>query len=153
MSKVEQHAWASLIALVAVFYYFQMRMLDGWTIVETTPKGLFSLYVMVIVMSIVAEGVIAAVIANKKIGDIEKDERDLFIEARAARVEHVFLLVAINVLIFHMLADAAYANHIFPSIELTDISTLFFALFSTLFIGEVARRVATIFYYRTGFVV
>ncbi len=150
MAAAEKHAWGSLIALGAIYYYFQMRMLAGWGLADITAEDVFWVYITVIVLSIIAEGVIAAFIASKETGDIEKDERDLAIEARATGAEHLFLIAAINIFLFHIIADAAFANHIFPRADLTDLRAIVFILFSLLFIGEAIKRVFTIYYYRTG---
>lgn len=148
MAAAEKHAWGSLIALGAVYWYFQMRMLNGWIIVDTPPMKLLWLYITVVVLSIIAESIVAAIIANKKTGDIEKDERDHFIESRANRAEHIFLIAAINIFLFHIIADQAYANHIFPRTDLTNINAVVFILFTLLFVGEGIKRAFTIYYYR-----
>ena len=153
MSQFEKYSWASLITLGAIYAWFAHRMLDGWSVVDQPAKELFFVYIAVVVLSIIAESVIAGVLAaqNARRGgkrDIDKDERDLAVEAKASRNEHCFLLVAINVVVFHILADAAFANHVFPRIDLTDIATLFFVLFTILFAGEAIKRISTIVYYR-----
>ena len=147
MAPAEKHAWGSLIAMGLIYYYFQMRMLDGWGIVSTTPKDLLGLYIVVVVLSIISESVIAAILANKKLGDIEKDERDIQIEARANGNEHLFLIAAINIFLFHVIADAAFENHILPRYDLTDLSSLVFVLFSVLFAGEAVKRISIIYLY------
>lgn len=150
MAAAEKQAWASLIALGAIYYYFQMRMLAGWGLADLSAEDIFWVYISVVALSIIAEGVIAAFIANKKAGDIEKDERDDAIEARATGAEHLFLVASINIFLFHIIADAAFANHIFPRADLTDLRAVVFILFSLLFIGEAIKRVFTIYYYRRG---
>jgi len=150
MTMAEKHAWGSLIALGSVYYFFQMRLLDGWGVADVSSEHLFWTYILVIVFSIVAEGTIAAFFADKKTGNIEKDERDYMIEARANSAEHLFLIVSINIMLFHIIADAAFDNHLFPSINLSDLPSLVFVLFSLLFVGEGIKRIFTIYYYRAG---
>ena len=155
MTAAEKHAWGSLAALSAIYYFFQMRMLKGsifgeWGLADLSAKDIFWVYIVVIILSIVAESVIVAFIADKKTGDIEKDERDHFIDAKAAGGEHLFLIVAINIFLFHIIADAAFDNHIFPTADLTDLRAIVFILFTLLFVGEAIKRVLTIYYYRAG---
>ncbi len=146
MSRAEQYSWASLAALAAVFWWFQMRMLDGWTVVEQSAAALFAVYVVVIIASIALEVAIAVILSPGK--EIEKDERDHAIEARANQNERLFLIISVNVLVFHLLADAAFAGHVLPSIDMTNHATLFFLLFSLLFIAEAIKRLSTIALYR-----
>ena len=55
---------------------------------------------------------------------------------------------AINVLVIHALADAAYQDDALPRVDLASVPTLLFALLSTLFLGHVAHQLATIWMYR-----
>lgn len=56
--------------------------------------------------------------------------------------------VAVNALVIHALADAAFPGHALPRIELGSVPTLVFALLSSLFAGHLARQVAMIWMYR-----
>ncbi len=146
MSRAEQYSWASLVGLCAIFWWFQARMLDGFSIADQSAGDLFEVYVVVIAVSTFVEIVIAAVLAPGK--SIEKDERDHAINALANQNERYFLIIAVNVLVFHLLADAAFGNHILPRIDLTQHATLFFLLFSLMFGGEAVKRISTIWLYR-----
>ena len=150
MASAEKYAWASLIALAAIYFFFQMRLLAGWGVADVSAEELFWVYITVIVLSIISEGIIVAVFEGKSQGAIEKDERDLLIEAKANGAEHLFLVAAINIFLFHVIADAAFENHIFPRVDVADLTTLVFILFSVLFAGEAIKRLFTIYYYRTG---
>src|SRR3990167_4205524 len=97
VSRAEQYSWASLAALLVVFWWFQMRMLDGLTIVDQTAGALFEINLMVIAASVFLEIVIAAVISPG--ASIEKDERDLAIEARANLNERLFMIGAVNAVV------------------------------------------------------
>lgn len=149
MAKAEKYAWASLIAMAAVFSFFQMRMLDGWSIPEQAAGKLFWAYGATIGLATIAEIIIALVLAaGDRAGVPEKDERDIAIELRASQVERWVLLVAVNVIVFQILADNAFENHIFPRYDLTRPEVLFFVLFTALFAGEIAKRIATLWLYR-----
>jgi len=119
MSEHEKCAWASLAASVLVWAFFAMRM---------TEDGL---------------------LAVRQPGIGLKDERDLAIEARADRIEGYVLAIAINALLIQALADAAFAGHSMPRIDLGSLPTLVFALLTTLFVGHGVKQAVMIWSYRT----
>ncbi len=151
MARAEQYAWLSLGGLVAVYWFFQMRMLDGLTVASQSAEALFGVFIAVIVLTIIIESVIAGGLAAR--GRLEKDERDRHIEAQANLNERLFLVVALNVFVGHLLADNAFANHVLPSVDLTRPEVLFFVLFSILFAGEFVKRATTLWLYRAGGVI
>lgn len=146
MSRAEQYSWASLVALCAVFWWFQTRMLDGWTIVDQSPGALFEVYIVVLVASTAIEIAIAALLPRGK--SVEKDERDHAIEARANQNERVFIIAAVNILIWQALWEGVLEGHSLPKIDLTSLPILFFYLFAILFAGEMVKRISTIALYR-----
>lgn len=145
MTRAEQYAWSSLIALGAIYYWFQMRLLDGWTVADQSAERLLWVYFVTIGLSTVAEIVIAAVIAR---GNRLVDERDHVIESRANQAERLFIIIAINALIWQALWEGALPGHNLPRINLAHLPTLFFWLFTVLFAGETVKRAATILHYR-----
>lgn len=149
MSSHEKHAWASLLAAILVWFYLTMRMTAGWAIADVTVRHMVWTYIAVIILLIVAHALIAAALAARDGGEAFKDERDRAIEARAERVEGYVVLAAINIVVIHALAHAAYAGHVLPRIELTSLPTLVFVLLSTLFAGHAAKQLAVIWLYRT----
>ena len=149
MSRAEQYSWASLAGLAAVFWWFQMRMLDGWTIVDQPATRLFGVYVVVIAASTIVEIIIVtglSAVSGRK--ELEKDERDHAIEARANLNERLFIIGAVNVLIWQALMEGVFAGHALPRIDLTRLPTLFFFLFAILFAGEMVKRISTIWLYQ-----
>ena len=148
MSEHEKFAWASLVASVAVWAFFGMRLLDGGQVVEVGVRHLVWTYVATVVLMAATHSVIAAVLARNPRGIAFKDERDHAIAARADRVEGYVVLVLVNVLVIHALAEAAYAGHALPRFDLSSLPTLVFALITTLFAGHVVRQVVTIWMYR-----
>jgi hypothetical protein len=148
MSEHEKFAWASLVASAAVWAFFGMRLTDGGQIVEVGVAHLIWTYVATVVLMAVTHSVIAAVLARNPRGIAFKDERDNAIAARADRVEGWVVMVVVNVLVIHALADAAFAGHVLPRFDLSSLPTLVFALITTLFAGHVVKQVATIWMYR-----
>jgi hypothetical protein len=103
------------------------------------------------VVAIVAESVIAGVLAVQAgKSDIEKDERDLAIEAKANLASHWFTAAALNVIVIHVLANAAYGGHDLPQLNLTSPTGVAFALLLVLTLAEIVKRVAIIWNYRSA---
>ena len=148
MSEHEKFAWASLVASAAVWAFFGMRRTDGGQVVNVGVSHLVWTYAATVVLMAATHSVIAAVLARRPHGIAFKDERDHAIAARADRVEGYVVLVAINVLVIHALADAAFAGHALPRFDLSSLPTLVFALITTLFAGHVVKQVVTIWMYR-----
>lgn len=153
MTRNEQYAWLTLINLGAVFWWFQMRLLDtGGLIVDQPASALLGVYFVTIAAMTVAQIAISAVLAALHRQGSAVDERDLAIQSRANLCERLFVIGAVNVLIWHALWDAAVKEKadFLPRIDATHLPTLFFLLFTILFIGEAVRQVATIWLYRSG---
>lgn len=148
MSEHEKFAWASLVASAAVWAFFGMRLTDGGQVVEVGVRHLAWTYVATVVLMAASHSVIAAALARKPQGIGFKDERDHAIAARADRVEGYVVVILINVLVVHALADAAYPGHALPRFDLSSLPTLVFALITTLFAGHVVKQAATIWMYR-----
>jgi len=153
MTQAEKYSWASLITTGAIYWFFQMRMLDGWQVVEQSPGRLAGVYIAVVILSIIAEAVIAgATAAHNKDGGIEKDERDFSIEAKANQNVAIFFAAAINILIIQVLADAAYPANVLPKfmpqLVMDTPAEIFFILFTLLYAAHFVKLISTIILYR-----
>jgi hypothetical protein len=144
MSQHEKFAWGSLLASLLAWLFLTMRMTEGWVVLDVSPRHMIWTYGAVVVLMIVAHAVLGGVLG----GGTDKDERDLAIAARAERTEGVVVLVAVNVLIIQALAQAAFAGHLLPSIELGTLPVLFYALLTVLFLGHLTSQAVTIWLYR-----
>jgi hypothetical protein len=160
MTQAERYAWYSLIAWIAILYVLLTRFTAGFdifgnsiglTVVEQSAAKLLWTYVTLAVIAIVAETIIAAVIAAPKRDDIEKDERDLAIEARAKLVSYWFMTIALNAIVIHVLLNAAYGNDSVPlTLNLTTLTGVAFALLLVLTLAEIVHRIALIWNYRAA---
>jgi len=148
MSEHEKHAWASLIASTLIWAFFAMRMTDGGWVVDVSARHMLWTYVATTVLMIVSHSIIAALLAARRAGGALKDERDAVIEARADRIEGYVLVVVINVLVVHALADAAFGGHALPRVDLASLPTLVFVLISALFGSHIVKQAAIIWQYR-----
>jgi len=149
MSHHEKFAWGSLLASLLAWSFLTMRMTDSWAVVNASPGHMIWTYGAVVVLMIAAHALIAGVLSARADGEVRKDERDLAIAAQAERIEGVVVLLAVNVLIIHALAQAAFAGHVLPHIELGTLQVLFYALLTVLFLGHITSQAATIWLYRT----
>jgi len=144
MSQHEKFAWGSLIVGLLAWLFLTMRMTEGWVFVDASPRHMIWTYGAVVLLMIVAHAVLAGVFG----GGADKDERDLAIAARAERMEGLVVLVSVNVLIIHALAQAAFAGHVLPNIDLGTLPVLFYALLTVLFLGHLTSQAMTIWLYR-----
>lgn len=148
MTRAEKYSTASLITSALIFWFFQMRMLDGWEVVEQSAGALVSLYITIVILFIISEAIIAGFYSGPgQGGEVEKDERDLLIEKTAEQNSSWFTIAAINILIIHLLANSFFEGHAFPRIDLTSMSTLFFVLFSIMILSTIIARASTLGYY------
>jgi hypothetical protein len=123
----------------------------GLTIVEQPAGRLLWTYVSLAVIAIIAESVIASVLAVQAgKGGVDKDERDAAIEARANLTSYWFMAAALNVIVIHVLANAAYGGHVLPQLNLTSLTGVAFALLFVLTGAEIVKRLAVIWSYRAA---
>lgn len=146
ITRTEWQAWASLATLGAVYWWFQMRMLDGLEVVDQSAGRLLGVFIVVAALTTVAEIIIASLGAGGR--RVVKDERDHAIEARASQNERLFIIAAIYVLIWQALMEGVFAGHALPKIDLSSLPVLFFWLLTILFAGEAVKRISTIVLYR-----
>lgn len=147
MTRAEQYAWASLAAMASVYWFFQMRLLDGAEVADQAPARLLWTYFTVIALATIAEIIIAGALGAVHGKSVAKDERDHAIEARANQNERLFIIAAVNVVVWQALWENLIPDHVMPHIDLTQPAALFFWLFTILFAGEAVKRVTTLWLY------
>jgi hypothetical protein len=148
MSEQERYAWASLGATALVWAFFTMHMTEGGWIADVSPGHMLWTYVATVVLMTVSHSIIAVWLAALRRRAPFRDERDAAIAARADRIEGYVLAVVINVLVVHALAEAVFAGHALPRVDLGSLPTLVVVLLSMLFAGHVVKQVAIIWQYR-----
>jgi amino acid permease len=160
MTHAERYAWLSLVAWTGIMFFLLMKFTDGveilgqsigLTIVEQSAGKLLWTYVTLAVVAIVAESIIASILAARAgNASVERDERDVAIEARANLTSYWFMAAALNVIVIHVLANAAYGGHTLPQLNLTSLTGVAFALLFVLTAAEIVKRIAIIWNYRTA---
>ena len=160
MSRAECYAWISLVAWAAILFFLLARFTTGvevlgqslgLTIVEQPAARLLWTYASLALIAIVAEIVIAAVLAARSGSEgVEKDERDLAIEVRANLASYWFTAAALNVIVLQVLANAAYGGSVLSQLNLTSATGMAFALLLVLTLAEIVKRIAVIWNYRAA---
>lgn len=160
MSRPEHYAWISLIAWAAILFLLLIRFTSGvdilgqslgLTIVEQPAAHLLWTYATLAVTAIVAESVIATVLAVRSGAEgVEKDERDLAIEVRANLASYWFTAAALNVIVLQVLANAAYGGSPLSQLNLSSATGIAFALLLVLTLAEIVKRIAVIWNYRAA---
>lgn len=157
MSHAERYAWMSLIAWSGILFFLIARFTAGvevlgqslgMTLVEQSAARLLRTYATLAVVAIIAESAIAAVLAARPGRGVERDERDVAIEARANLAAYWFTGAALNVLVIHVLAVAAYGSPLVPWLGLTSPTAVAFVLLLVLTLAQVVQRLATLWAYR-----
>ena len=149
MSETERQAWMTLIVDVTVLIYFVQTMTTGWSINTFSPAELLSIFIGIIIVTIILHAVIAGVFELRKRNDEveEKDERDINIERKGAALAFGFLAVAINIVIGQLLLENTIEGHSF-AVSLKNLSHLFFILTGIAFIGDIIKNGRMILAYR-----
>ena len=160
MSQAERYAWISLFAWTFILFLLLTRFTSGveilgqslgLSIVEQSAAQLLWIYVSLALIAIVAESVIAAVL-TARLGSVgvDKDERDLAIEAQANLASYWFTAAALNVIVLQVLANAAYGGSALSQLNLTSATGMAFALLLVLTLAEIIKRIAVIWNYRAA---
>lgn len=151
MSKAQAYAIGSLVSSGLIYLFFQMRMLDGWQVVEMPAGQLFWTYVVVVVLAIVAEIILAGYVFAQGKDGVDLDERDHAIDARAEANAGLFLAAAVNVIIVHAVAMAAFPGGSFQGLSdalaLDSPARILFILMSVLFIGHWVKMITKLYLY------
>ena len=160
MTYTERYAWLSLAAWGAVLFVLLTKFTAGFeilgqsfglTIVEQSAARLMWTYLSLGLIAGAAEAVIQILLqAQSGKSKLETDERDRAIQARAHLVSYWFMAAALNVIIIHVLANAAFGGHVMPQIDLTSVTGIAFALLLVLILAEIVQRGALIWQYRTA---
>jgi hypothetical protein len=158
MSQFERYAWLSLAAWCLILFFLLTRFTAGFeilgqslglTVVEQPASKLLWTYVTVAVLAAIAEiVVIVPLTVGSANGQVQKDERDHMIDSRANAAGYWFTAAALNVIVIHVLANAAYGRHIMPVLDLTGVTGIAFALLLVLTLSEIVKRIAVVWQYR-----
>ena len=160
MSQYERYAWASLIAWVLILFLLMTQIsagLDaliakfGPLVQQPAALSLLGNYVFIGILAVVAEVAIQlALILPKGGSDLEKDERDRAIGARAHLTSYWFTAVALNLVFMHALMTAAFGGQASWLFQISSVVSVCFALLVVLVMAEIVQRAALVLQYRLG---
>ncbi len=151
MSEPERRSWANLIVDGTVFYFFVTSMIGKGGVENISGPDLVSIYVGIIIATIIMHGIIAAIFSSRiKNSGYESDERDVEIERKGARNGFWVVTIAINIFIFMFLMENTFAHDYtpVPGLSLLTPSHMFFALMGTMFLGDIVYRATMVREYR-----
>ena len=162
MSEVERRSWATLIVDVAVFIWFWSKMTGGVNLsalpklVVTNGSALVSIFISLIITTIVLHAIIAGIFAARAGEDTgEKDERDIDIERRGAAAGFWVLTIALNVIAITLLieysaeaAEGTLVEGYAPPFSVISPPHMFFALMVLAFVGDIVKNAVMILAYR-----
>lgn len=150
-SQAERYAWGSLIITGVVIVFLQSRFLEGWNVSQLSGPQMAWTYGIAVLLTIVGESVLAGTLASQsKSQDIEKDERDLAIEARAEIHSHWFMVIVVNIIVVQLLMQSTYeGGTLVPSLNVGSTEGIVFALVMLLYGVHAVKMVSTIVGYRS----
>jgi len=154
MSEPERQSWMTLIVDICVFTIFIKAMTSGQfpdnlRVDTRNAPGLVGVYIWVIVATIIIHGVIASIFALRgKASGLERDERDIEIERKGAPNGFWVVSIAINIIIFQLLAENSLPDDYAPLFSVLSPSHMFFALMTTMFLGDIVYRASIVLAYR-----
>jgi len=155
MANAERYAWWSLVAWIGIMFFLLMRLATGvanslgFEIVEQSAARLLGIYISITIAAIIAESVIAgATAAYAATKGVERDERDAMIAQRASLASYWFVAIALNVIVFHVLASATYGSPLISGLNITSTTGIAFAILFVLVGAEIVNRAALIWNYR-----
>lgn len=158
MASTERYAWLSLVAWIGIMFFLLMRFTTGveilgnslgFVIVEQSAARLLGIYISITIAAVIAESVIAGVTsAQAAARGVERDERDALISQRASLASYWFMAVALNVIVFQVLASATYGEPLVEGLNLTTTTGVAFAILFVLVGAEIVNRAALIWNYR-----
>ena len=156
MSETQRKAWMTLIVDVAVFLYFIKAMTTDFAVDTLSSGALISLFIGIIVITIIMHAVIASIFAVRKNADEPdfKDERDIKIERKGASYGFYFLAIFLNIIVGHIILqnsieglEGELGDYQGP-FDFRNTSHLVFALLSAAFIGDIIKNGIMILSYR-----
>lgn len=139
MSYGEKSAWVSLIALVGAFgwyvYSHAAALIDGSLSSADVPAALIALIVLIVIVELTSFAVLG--LESRRKSAIERDERDVLIDARSDRAPYVVIFAgAIAGIWTAALQSPVVTQHV---------------LLGALVAAELVKLIGQLVYYRRGF--
>jgi len=145
MSKQEILSWTSLATSSAVLFFYVIINF-GWPgMLSDYQAGFVKLFVNVFWIALAIELIIGL---TEKRSRVDKDERDVSIEALGIRNAYYFICVVLAVLLVHIFISLNMADVNPRFAETASPWVILHVLFLTLFLGSSIKRITMIHQYR-----
>lgn len=151
MSEPERQSWITLLADGAVFLYIWHSATQGhgFKPQNFSPSEIGSIFVNVVIVTIVLHTVIALVFEMRKRKDpFTKDERDTRITARGSHVGYGALQIGVGLLIVIVLIQYWLGDRYHGPVSVIKPVEILFALCVISYVADLLKQAVQIYHYR-----
>jgi hypothetical protein len=147
MSKQELLSWTSLGSTTSILVIYLIYMFGWPDLLPDYSARIVKIFINVFWIALVLEIVIGIKESKAK---IDKDERDIMVEAFSYKYAYNFIMVVLVLILSHVLLNIMMGStlQINSISKVTDGVILFHILFFTLLLASGIRRVSMIYFYR-----
>lgn len=147
MSKQELLSWTSLGATTSILVIYLIYMFGWPDLLPDYSARIVNIFITVFWIALALELFIGIKESNAK---IDKDERDMMVEAFSYKYAYNFVMVVLVLILGHVLLNIMVGNTlpINTNFISADGAILFHILFFTLLLASGIRRVSMIYFYR-----
>ena len=153
MSEPERQSWITLLADGMVFIWFWKSIAPGWSLSpdHLSPAETGGLFLKLIFVTIFYHAIIGAVFAlRRRKGDVDKDERDLEIQAFGSSIGYTALYLGVGVVIVGILMSYVIGVGYTPSISFTTPVEILFSLVFVSYAADLLRHTAIVTRYQVN---
>jgi hypothetical protein len=157
MPVAEKRALTEIVLWSMALAYVWIRFTTGWElagqsfgleVVEQGAGRLFAAYLGIGIFASIVQVALHAYFGARG-EDVEfRDERDQMIESRANQVAYWTGVAILNVIIIHVIANAAFGRGRELPLDLASPTGIAFALLAALLLQEIVRNAALLALYR-----
>lgn len=153
MSEPERQSWITLLADGLVFIWFWKSIAPGWSLSpdNLSPAETGGLFFKLVFVTIFYHAIIGAVFAiRRRQGDVDRDERDLEIQAFGSVVGYTALYIGVGFVIVGILMGYVIGINYAPSISFTTPVEILFSLVFVTYVADLLRHTAIVARYQVS---
>ena len=150
LSEMERQSWATLIADGLLFTWFWKTMAPGWSLIprDLDPAQLSSVFVKLVILTIVVHAVIAAVFSFRRNRDeVELDERDLDAQAYGSRIAYTAMYLGVGAITLAALSGYILPEEVTTPFRIETMVHVIFALVLLSYAADLLRNAAMLLRY------
>ena len=145
MSRSEILSWTSLATSTSVVVFY-LLIVFGWPgVIPDYSANFVKIFFNVFWIAVAVEIFIDISESKRK---IQKDERDLMIEAKGLRIGYSILVFGVMVAMVQLFLSGVIGSEFKDYVRMADPKFVFHFLFLTLFVGSASKRITMIYHYR-----